>query len=368
MKRNMRVLTLVAVCLAMVLLVTVSAVGAGQDEPAAAVMVKTATAAEQAVSMQWTPAMRAAAKPMDMGLTPEQLAAGLAMMDQTPSGGVATYIPGGGPGVGADEAAAAGFPALYGGAAEQAAQLAPAGTAGIYTAFQGNKYAQMWKGFPYKAVGYLTFTMGGGGYRCSASVIGDNVIVTAAHCVYNTDNNTWGNNWSFCPAMKNYACPYGSWGWTNAWIPTAYANAPNWASAIRYDVALVITNTPGGKSVDNIVGYMGRTQDLDYNQLVTTIGYPAGIDGGKFSYICIAETFANGADIEEMGCNSGGGHSGGPWINYYKPFVLGHTNSNMVNNVMSYMYVSGSKAGNTMGAARFSSTNIKVLCDAVPNC
>ena len=48
----------------------------------------------------------------------------------------------------------------------------------------------MWKGFPYKAVGYLTFTMNGGGYRCSASVIGDNVIVTAAHCVYDTGNNT----------------------------------------------------------------------------------------------------------------------------------------------------------------------------------
>ena len=370
MKRNMRFVTLVGGCLALVMLVTVSAVGAGQDgPPAVGVMVKTASAAEQAASMQWTAAMRAAAQPMEMSLTPEQLAAGLAMLDQTPSRGLPGYIPGGGPGVGADEAAAAGFPAVYGGAAEQVAQLAPSGTAGVYTAFQGNKYAQMWKGFPYKTVGVLFFTGQGVSYRNTAAVIGDNVTVTAAHAVYDTDNNRWFDNWTFCPAYKNGSCPYGSYPYTNAYVLTSYVNAPNWASAIRWDVAILTLATPGGKSVDNVVGYMGRAWNQGYNQLITMIGYPYSSDSGKYSYICMAETFQMGTDIVEMGCNGGAGNGGGPWIKDFKPYVLGHATSNLVIGVRSYAYYAGGpKAGNTEGGVRFSTDNIVILCNAVPNC
>ncbi|WP_374685930.1 serine protease [Promineifilum sp.] len=374
MKRSVRVLTVVTAILAMAMLLSSSLAGAAgserQADPAAAaggVTSRQASAAEQAAAGQWTSAARLAAKPLDVaGVTPEQMAEALALMNAAAApAGLPGYIPGGAPGAGADEAAAAGFPALTGAAAEAAiegASIAPAGTAGVYTSFTGNKYAEMWKKYPYRAIGKLFFSAG----YCSASVIGDNVIVTAAHCVYDTATNTWYNNFSFCPAHKNGACPYGSFPYTQVWIPTNYINAPNFSGALRWDVAIVILSTPGGKSVDNVVGWLGRSWNFDYTQLITTIGYPAAKDSGKFSYVCIAETFAAGTDVMEMGCDSGPGHSGGPWIKNYKPNITGAVN--YVNNVMSYYYTGGTKAGNTMGAARFSSDNIVILCNAVPNC
>lgn len=372
MKRKIRVLTLVAAVMAATLFLTASFAGAAQSGPRGerltgpgVVGIRVAES-ETAAASQWTAAQRLAAKPLDVsGVTPEQMADALRQMSQVAPVGAPGYIAGGGPGVGADDAAAAGFPALAGPAAEAAieqASIAPAGTAGIYTAFTGNKYAEMWKKYPYRAVGKLFSNAG----TCTASVIGDNVVVTAAHCVYNTDNNTWFSNISFCPAFKNGNCPYGSYPWTNAWILTNYINSPNWGSAIRYDVALVILGTPGGKSVDNVVGWLGRTWNFGYNQLIVTIGYPGSKNAGKFSYVCIAETFQNGTDIMEMGCDSGPGHSGGPWIKNFTPNISGAVN--YANNVMSYYYTSGAKAGNTMGAARFSSDNIVILCNAVPNC
>ena len=367
MKRNMRFITLVGVCLALVMLVTVSAVGAGQDEPVAAVMVKTASAAEQAASMQWTAAMRAAAQPMDMSLTPEQLAAGLARMDQTPSRGLPGYIPGGGPGVGADEAAAAGFPATI--IADDTVAMGeygrtPTGTRNVFTAFEGNKYPQMWKTYPYKAVGFMTLKFDGLAYGCTATVIGDNVIVTAARCVYNNVTGKWADTISYCPAYKAGTCPYGAFPARQILILNNWANPPDPYRAERWDVAIIILGTPRGKSVDNLVGYLGHAWNLPYVQLITLITHPRVPEGGsRYSYICMAESFQNGTDIIEMGCDGTSG-SGAPWIKDFRPLVLGHT-SNLVTGVLLYGY---GFTIPTVGGVRFSSDNIKILCDAVPNC
>jgi len=76
---------------------------------------------------------------------------------------------------------------------------APTGTPGIFDAYYANYWSQMWQYSPWKATGKLFFNAG----SCSASVIsGQNIIVTAAHCVYNTDSNYWYNNWVFSPAYR----------------------------------------------------------------------------------------------------------------------------------------------------------------------
>src|SRR5690606_15858826 len=99
---------------------------------------------------------------------------------------------------------------------------------------------------------------------CSASVIGPNTIVTAAHCVYDTAANNWYNNWSFCPAYKNGGCPYGSYSWKQAWVPTNYINAPNFGSALRWDVAVIELNkNAAGKQVHTLTGTLGRSWNFD---------------------------------------------------------------------------------------------------------
>lgn len=376
MKRNMRILILGVTVVVMALVLTASLAGAtesqSQADPAAAAGVTTlqASPTEQAATGQrWTRAARLAAKPIDVsGVTAEQLAAGLAAMGPAAPSGPAGFVSGGLPQAGADTEAQAAYPAEWAAAeadnaAAQPDSIAPAGTAGIFTAYYTNQYAQMWKVYPYRAVGKLFSNAG----TCSASVIGTNTIVTAAHCVYDTASNTWYNNFSFCPAFKNGTCPYGQFAWQQVWIPTNYVNAGSFGAAIRWDVAVIQVGTnSAGKQVQALTGWLGRSWNFDYTQLIFTNGYPAAKQAGKFGYMCVAETFNAGTDIMEMGCNSGPGHSGGPWIKNFVPQVAGATN--YVNNVMSYYYTSGSKAGNTMGAARFSSDNIVILCNSAPGC
>ena len=293
-----------------------------------------------------------------MTVTPEELAAALEATNFAPVNEEPGFAPGSAPMPGAAAMAQAANPDEW--AAAEA--VVPGTNAGIpFSGFLGNYYSNYWKTYPYALVGRMHFTLPNGvATHCTATPIGPNTIVTAAHCVFDTATNTWHRYVSFCPAYRNGACPYGQFWWTDAYIPTAYRNASTFANGIRYDVAVVqLANNQSGYGVHQMVGTLGRSWNYPYNQTVRTIGYPAKFYNGQYSWICQSGTVYKGADVMEMGCNSGGGHSGGPWIR-------GFGSTNHVNNVMSYQALPESL--NIMGAARFSNNNIVVVCNAAPGC
>jgi V8-like Glu-specific endopeptidase len=231
------------------------------------------------------------------------------------------------------------------------------GTAGIYTSYRGNYSSQMWKQFPYKAVGKLYIT--GVGY-CTASVISpNNIIVTAAHCVYDTDANRWYTGWTFVPAAKSSTAPYGRFPWRTARVLTNWINAPDSLTGRRYDVAVIrLGNNSAGRSVKSYTGYLGRSWNYPYVQHHHAIGYPDNLSSGLYTYICAAESFSWSTDVVGMGCDMMHGSSGGPWIRVFKPYTSGA--NNYVNAVVSGSY-SGAPA-NTFYGPRFSDSNIVILC------
>ena len=235
---------------------------------------------------------------------------------------------------------------------------ATAGGAGVYTSYLGNYYSQMHQYFPYKAVGKLYIS--GGGY-CSAAVISpNNIIATAAHCVYDTETNEWLDGWTFVPADRNGSAPYGTFPWESARVLWRYIDAPNWSSGIRSDVALItLGNNSAGHSVTYYTGNLGRTWNNSYRQNLHAIGYPSNLNDGKYTYVCTAESFWKGADKIGMGCNMEQGSSGGPWIKKFTPHAGGA--NNYVNAVVSGgppCVSTGSFCG-----PRFSSWNIVPLCN-----
>lgn len=223
------------------------------------------------------------------------------------------------------------------------------GTAAVFTSYLTNYYSNMYLQFPYRAVGKVYIS--GGGY-CSASVISPNVIVTAAHCVYDTSANRWYSGWTFVPADRNGAAPYGSFAWSSAKVLSGWINASG--TVRRYDVALIkLRPNSAGRNVSYYTGYLGRSWNYGYTVNLHAMGYPSNLSSGRYTYTCTAETFSGGTDVLGMGCNMTYGSSGGPWIRAFAPNVTGYVDS----------VVSGGTPGtNTFYGPRFSSSNIVPLC------
>lgn len=67
-------------------------------------------------------------------------------------------------------------------------------------------------GFPYRAIGQLSFTQGGEGYLCTGFLIGKDTVATAGHCVHEGGGGSWSRDVRFYPAFNAGAAPYGSCG------------------------------------------------------------------------------------------------------------------------------------------------------------
>lgn len=314
----------------------------------------------------WTRRARMQAQSLDtVGVTPEELAIALAETDSLRSEDLPGFAEGSAPEPQTNESAEAAYPEEWAAAQGSDGTLAP--SAIQFTAFLGNYYSNYWKTDPYRTIGRINYmvpkpTGGWASSWCTATPIGPNTIVTAAHCVFDTQKNVWYKNFSFCPAYRNGACPYGQFAWKNAWIPSGYVNASSFPYGIRYDVAVLELGPNSlGKGVHQMVGYLSRSWNQPYSQFIRTVGYPAKFNNGQYSWICDSWTVKTGEDVMDMGCNSGGGHSGGPWIR-------GFGSTNVINNVMSYGYTTGPLMNKQMGAARFSSFNIVPLCNIAPGC
>lgn len=243
-----------------------------------------------------------------------------------------------------------------------------AGTSGVYTYYDVNTNTALWKIYPHTWDGKFTFTTPSGGSSCSATVISNNNIVTAAHCVYDTPSrNRFWTNKVFTPAYRNGSAPFGTFATTACSVLTAWGNLSGsfaintWS---RHDVAVCTLGTNAlGQTINQAVGWAGRLWDAGNNQLVFNSGYPARDTSdvllsspAQFLRACMAETFLQTTETLGSGCFYGRGISGGSWLVNYKPFVV----SGNVNSVNSGLFI----GQQNLYGARFNGSNIVPLCTA----
>ena len=173
-------------------------------------------AKQQAALAFWTRERIAKAQPMALPVD-----TGAAQVDQaavSEVSGPAGFAAAGAPAADADQVARAAYPDdwatfdenLGGFAMAGDEALAPEGTSQVYTAYTVNNWAPAQTIYPHKWVGRLSFTVPGGTSYCSGTAISNNVMLTAAHCLYDSTNNVWYNNWVFTPAYRNGSAPYGT--------------------------------------------------------------------------------------------------------------------------------------------------------------
>jgi hypothetical protein len=243
----------------------------------------------------------------------------------------------------------------------------PTGTTQVFTSYIANGVPGMQVMYPHRWVGRLSFSTPQGESFCSATSISGNVMLTAAHCLYDSTNNVWYSNWVFSPAYRLGNAPYGTFPATNCWVLTTWVNlggSYNINTWARHDVGVCKMGTnSAGQTLNNAVGWMGRQWNYPYIRHFHNMGYPFRdfnnallTNAGLYLRICTSESFQQTAETRGMGCNYGGGISGGPWMIGYAPQFI----SGFADGVNSGIFT-GTR--NIYGA-RFNSSNIVPLCNA----
>jgi V8-like Glu-specific endopeptidase len=188
--------------------------------------------------------------------------------------------------------------------------------------------------FPFSTIGKVFFTSNGVNYVCSASVMGNNAVWTAGHCVFDPNTYTWHYNWVFVPAYSDGYAPYGQWYARELWTLTGWTDYGN----LGYDIGSAVL-WPNGNSVAYYTGSLGFWANGSRGVYITAFGYPAAypFDGQRQAW-CQDYTWVDynfNPPTNGMGCNMTGGSSGGPWVYQY---VYNSLNGNYVNGVNSYKY------------------------------
>jgi hypothetical protein len=179
--------------------------------------------------------------------------------------------------------------------------------------------------------GKVFFSLDGGDFVCSASVIDDagdaaySLVLTAAHCAYDEAADVFATDWIYVPdwdAAPTYDCStvaYDCWaaralvvhtGWTNEEALTV--------AALQHDYAVAVVG-PGldtGGQADASGAYPVRLGPVPAGGTADIFGYPAAppFQGDTLTRCTGAVTVSEQVGGWRMTCDMTGGASGGPWL------------------------------------------------------
>ncbi|ABX04294.1 MAG TPA: serine protease [Herpetosiphon sp.] len=157
---------------------------------------------------------------------------------------------------------------------------------------------------PYRRIGQITFSSGGGNYICTGWLISANTVATAGHCLWS--NNAWVTNVKFYPGRNGTSNPYGGCNATKLFTVSQWqtSGSPN------YDYGAFKINC----SVGSQTGWFGLRAPSNtglVGQVTNIAGYPGDKTSGTMwfhadtvrSYTSLRLSYAN---------DTYGGQSGSP--------------------------------------------------------
>lgn len=278
----------------------------------------------QAVLEYWTPERMASATPRPMPTALVEAGSVVVTSERQLSGDpgwVNGWQPGTGPYVERRQTFPQGALPLEMNATPQAFATAPTNPlSGPYGPFQRWTMQGSYTPFPRSIHGKLFFTLNGGNFVCSGTVIGRSTVATAGHCV-SDGTSTFATNLLFCPSYYQLgAFPgRGCWSWVTLTTSSPWHNAGD----PDYDYACIVTATTGtqvANKIGNVTGWAGRAWNWDDVPEIT-FGYPAGapFPGNIIQQTASVDWYdwdftAGGPASKVIGSDLTGGSSGGGWF------------------------------------------------------
>ncbi len=235
--------------------------------------------------------------------------------------------------------------------------------------------------YPWSAVGKMFMKFGQKTFVCTASVIGKNILVTAAHCVHNYGKTDAGftDSVMFEPARHGDEKPFGTWVGREWWIPKAYFDGKDICSkeakgiVCENDIAVVVLEKNDNNFIAEKTGQFGfKTDEYGYGTLfdkkvtqITQLGYPSHNYDGLTMIRTDSLGYQDTPSNVIIGSAQTGGSSGGPWLQNFgmKTSYTGTTpladDDNQVVATTSWGYTSGNVM--IQGASRFRRNSIYTI-------
>lgn len=183
--------------------------------------------------------------------------------------------------------------------------------------------------FPYSAVGKMFFfAASGGAYVGSAWLVGRRGIITAAHCLYDRDDEAFYSNMTFAPAYNGHSTGQAEFQLDESVVDPRYANEV-WSDCLKWDFGAATLS----EDLSSRFGYLGYDASGEIGAAkVEAIGYPAEsrpISPGRNGGMTDPESYAfDGSQMwrsvgDYLGINQDihgaenemtGGCSGGAWV------------------------------------------------------
>jgi V8-like Glu-specific endopeptidase len=151
-----------------------------------------------------------------------------------------------------------------------------------------------------------------GSQFCTGSVVSSgtgDIIVTAAHCVYDSSSGAYISDIAFVPGYHDGQQPYG------VWTPSKIVVAQQWMDDADpdYDVAFVVVHQTGSSArIQDAVGADALGVNPSHTALTQVVGYPSSTEQ---PITCTNETKQFSSTQLEFDCAGyPGGTSGSPFL------------------------------------------------------
>jgi len=155
---------------------------------------------------------------------------------------------------------------------------------------------------------------------CTACVIQNRLVVTAAHCLYK--DGVFHTNIHFVPAFRNGTAPYGAWRYQKIWVTRRWADSSSVPSLSDYgivslaDMPVDLAGDEVVASVGQLLGWMGVKTYALLNNQATTVGYPTNFNSGLIMHEVSSQYRRTRSEVGtiEYPNDMTEGISGGPWV------------------------------------------------------